>query len=273
MILKLTDLENVFNKFIDDATTTLAASLAFYTALSIGPLLVIFVTITSHFSPSLQEAFLSQTRDLTGPEGAEALNMIITSAKARADLSGFAGFMGVLILLISASLIFGELRFALNKIFNCEPDIQDNNQSYLKLTLIYIKEKTLKMGLALSFLILLIISLYASSFKSEYLIVNVLFSFFFVMLFFSSMFRYITRPRVPWPQAWRGGLLTSALFVFGREVISVYLRESAVGSAYGAAGSVIVLMAWIYYTSLIILCGAQFSSILIKPKKRNASNV
>ena len=110
-------IENFIRKFTQDETTTLAASLAFYTALSLAPLVILFVTISSQFSPELQKNFVAQTQNVMGREGAAAVEMIIDSAKTRTDLTSVASVVGVLTLLLSASLIFGELRGALNRIF------------------------------------------------------------------------------------------------------------------------------------------------------------
>lgn len=109
--------ETFFEKFFRDETTSLAASLSFYTALSLAPLLILFVSIAAQFSTQLQSDFLLQVRSLVGPEAATAIEMVIVNAKTRPDLTSVASIFGILTLLSAASLIFGELRTALNRIF------------------------------------------------------------------------------------------------------------------------------------------------------------
>jgi membrane protein len=271
MILNTAHLEHFFDKFVEDETTTLSASLAFYTALSMAPLLIIFVALTSRVSPSLQETFLLEAQELIGEEGATSLDMIIDAAKARSDLSTIAGWLGAVTLLISASLVFGELRFALNKIFHCRKN-ENADSSFVSIVFSFLKERLLHIGLTLSFLITMIVSVVAASFKSDYALLNFFVSFIFSNIFFSSIFRFMPYPRTPWLQALLGGIVTAALFVLGKELIGLYLGKSAVGSAYGAAGSVVVLMVWIYYSTLITLVGAQLSAQLsaqlIKPLRK-----
>src|SRR4051812_29185174 len=117
MAAALKFLDRFIHKFSKDETTTLAASLAFYTALSLAPLVILFVTISSQFSLELQNNFVSEAEHVVGQEGAAAFDMIIQSAKTRPDLTSLASILGVLTLLLSASMIFGELRAALNRIF------------------------------------------------------------------------------------------------------------------------------------------------------------
>jgi membrane protein len=268
MKLPESQIKRFFEKFIDDETTTLAASLAFYTALSMAPLVIIFVSLTTHIGPSLQETFLREARDMVGGEGASSIRMIIDAANARADLSSLAGWLGAGVLLFSASLVFGELRFALNKIFRRTPATQSSPETFFELLKTLVKERFLHIGLALGFLVALVLSVIAASYRTDYKVVNFFVSWVFSILFFSSLFRFMPRPRTPWLQSYLGGTVTATFFLIGKELIALYLRKSAIGSAYGAAGSVVVLMVWIYYSALITLIGAQLSSILITPLRR-----
>lgn len=263
--------QNFLNKFTQDETTTLAASLAYYTALSMAPLLILFVTIASQFSPELQRDFVTQTQSVVGEEGAAAVKMVIDGAKDRPDLTSVASIFGVVTLLLSASLIFGELRAALNRIFGVRPK-QDTAPGWFGTVFNTVKAKVLQMGLVLCTIMLLIASLIASSvisgtaatdFKEWAWMINLIVSFIFYIGLFTIMFRYLPDRRQGWECAIRGGALTAFLFVIGKEVLGIYLGRSAIGSAYGAAGSLIVLLVWVYYSSLITFIGAQVSSILM----------
>jgi membrane protein len=262
-------------KFSKDETTTLAASLAFYTALSLAPLVILFVTISSQFSLELQNSFVSEAGSVVGHEGAAAFDMVIGSAKTRPDLTSIAGLAGVITLLLSASLIFGELRSALNRIFDVAPR-PARQSTYVRAAWGVVHEHVLHIGVALCFIMILIFSLAASSIinsaetgsKSFMTAINIGLSLFSYVVLFSLTFRYLPDRRQPWRRAVRGGALTALLFTLGKEVIGIYLGNSAIGSAYGAAGSVIVLLVWVYYSTLITFVGAQVSALLIPPKKR-----
>lgn len=262
--------ENFLAKFFKDETTTLAASLAFYTALSLAPLVILFVTITAQISPELQQTFLAESQSIVGPEAAKTFEMVISGARERTDLSSIAGFFGVATLLLSAGLIFGELRTALNRIFCVRPPA-DLDNSFFHMVARFLRERVLHVGIALSFIFVLIVSLITSSIitmltgyehRGMVSLANITVTLCFYIMIFTITFRYLPDKHQPWRRALRGGALTAVLFVLGKEVIALYLGRSAIGSAYGAAGSLIVLLVWVYYSTLITFVGAQVSSLI-----------
>lgn len=262
--------ENFVNKFLKDETTTLAASLAFYTALSLAPLVILFVTITARISPELQQSFIAESQAIVGPEAAKTIEIVIAGATERTDLTSIAGFFGILTLLFSAGLIFGELRTALNRIFCVSPPA-DLDDSYLHIIARFLRERIMHVGLALSFILVLIVSLITSSIitmltgyehRGFLSLVNIGVTLLFYMMMFTITFRFLPDKHQPWRRALRGGALTAALFVLGKELIALYIGRSAIGSAYGAAGSLIVLLVWVYYSTLITFIGAQVSSLI-----------
>jgi membrane protein len=268
-------IRNFLAKFSKDQTTTLAASLAFYTALSLAPLVILFVTISSQFSLELQNNFVSEAEFVVGSEGAAAFDMIIESAKTRPDLTSIASLVGVLTLLLSASMIFGELRNALNRIFEVAPRAAPK-PGYFRKAWAVAREHILHVGFALCFILILILSLAASSIinaaesntNSAAAVINIVLSLISYVILFALTFRYLPDRRQPWRRAIRGGALTAVLVVFGTEIIGLYLGNTAIGSAYGAAGSVIVLLVWVYYSTLITFVGAQVSALLIPIRRK-----
>lgn len=257
-------------KFSKDDTTTLAASLAFYTALSLAPILILFVTISSHLSDDLQQAFTDQARLLVGNDAAVAVEMVIEGAKNRKDLTSFGNLFGGITLLLSASLIFSQLRATLNKIFDVR-EIGSDEEGYGRIALNYVRYRILNMGFALTFVFALVISLLASSVISAYLpsqqktlmiLADILISTIFFSALFTIAYRYLPAIHLAWKRALVGGILSAILFVLGKQVIGGYLGRSAIGSSYGAAGSVIVLLAWVYYSALITFVGAQISALI-----------
>ena len=262
--------EKFITKFFADDTTTLAASLAFYTALSLAPLLILFVTVSAQLSDRLMHSFISQVQDIVGEDGAHAVEMVVNSAKTRPDLSSFAGSMGVFTLLVSASLIFGQLRVTLNRIFNIAGNDSPVNR-IVPLIFSFFRERILHIGLAISFIISLIVSLGVTAQLGALvhpesllmlIVMNVGATVLFYVILFTLIFRYLPDRRLPWSWAVQGGALTAVLFVVGKELIGIYLGRSAVGSSYGAAGSLIVLLVWVYYSALITFVGAQVSALL-----------
>jgi membrane protein len=264
-------LTSLFDRFSVTQTTTLAASLSYYTALSLAPLLILFISISSKLDKHLQQTFIGQMRGLVGNDAAKAFELVIQNAKERPDLASISGIVGVLTLLLSASLIFGELRSALDQIFELKIPPTDEKQSAWQSIVNFLKKRIFHVGLVLSFLFIMIVSLMLSSVISATLnsektlwgALNILISFGFYVGIFSLLFRYLPDSRIKWHQALKGGAITALLFVIGKELIGLYLGNSAIGSAYGAAGSLIVLLVWVYYSAIITFLGAHVSSLLL----------
>ena len=257
------------NRFHEKKTTTWAASLAYYTALSLAPLLMLFLLISSQFSYDLKKNFLSQIHSLMGNEAASAIESVIQNAKARPDLMSISGIVGVLTLLLSSSLIFGELRSALNVIFDVE--IKDEDHPILHRTWLFVKVRIFQMGLVLGFLFIMIVSLVISTVITSTVTIagspvmtaiNILTSAVLYIMLFAILFHFLPEARPSWRRSFQGGAITAFLFVVGKELIGLYLGHSAISSSYGAAGSFLVLLAWVYYTTLIIFVGAHVSFVL-----------
>ncbi|MEZ0392227.1 MAG: YihY/virulence factor BrkB family protein [Pseudobdellovibrionaceae bacterium] len=262
-------ISSFFDRFQKDHTTTLASSLAYYTALSLAPLVILFVTLSSKLGSDLQSAFLSQVQGVVGADAAKTFEIVIQNAKERPDLATASGIFGALTLLLSASLIFGEMKEALNLIFR-NPTRTAPKGSKLKGLLHFLETRLFNASLALSFILIMIVSLIASSIisanfsdQANWRWVNIGISYLSYIGIFSLIYRFLPSPHIPWKASFQGGLLTAFLFVVGKEVISLYLGRSALGSSYGAAGSIIVLLVWVYYSALITFAGAHVSSLLL----------
>ena len=234
-----------------------------------------FVTFAAKISEDLQRDFVEQVQNLVGANAAVAVQTVITGAKTRPDLTSIAGAFGVLTLLISASLFFGELRTALNRIFEVAPRPR-RFSGIGGIAWTVLTDQILHITFALMFIFAVIVSLLVSSFISAAiddeiraiaLLLNVIVSSVFYVALFTCTFRYLPDRHQPWKRALRGGAFTSVLFVLGKELIGIYLGKSALGSAYGAAGSVVVLLAWVYYSTLITFIGAQLSTVVTRGRK------
>lgn len=271
--MKIKKFADIFiDRFVDCNTMTWAASVAFYTALSLAPLLIIFLAIVASMGVELQVEFLQEAQNLLGPLAAQAIEGIIANAQDRVDLLSWAGFFGGATLMLSGSLIFGELRAALSVILGIEKEVEE--VGVFKAVLKYLKSRILQMGLAFAFLFVMVVSLMISTIISSYfrieslpfetltMLLNIGVSLLVYVMIFTNLFHFLPMPHLPWKTSLCAGFFTSILFVIGKELVGLYLGNSVLGSAYGAAGSIVVLLAWVYYTAVIIFTGAHLAYVL-----------
>ena len=259
----------------------LGAALAFYTLLSMAPLLLLVVTIVAFvFGQSgAQQRIVGQVRELAGPQGAQTVqNMLRT---AHQPSSGFiAGATGIATLLFGASGVFGELRDALNTI--C--DVKVTGTGGWKGMAIH---RLLSFGIVLGIGFLLLVSLVVSAaiataakFFSDMVpihpaileVINFGISFGMITCLFALMFKYVPDAKVDWRDTWTGATATAFLFTIGKVLLGFYLGIASVGSAYGAAGSLVAVIVWVYYSAQIFLFGAEFTFVYAEEDRatRNA---
>jgi membrane protein len=264
-------LRAAFNSWSDHNAPRLGAALAFYTLLSLAPLVILVVALVSIFlgHSAAQEQFLAQVRDTAGDAAAQAVrSMLQTSAQPAA--SSFATLVGVATLLFGASGVFGELRAALNTMWDVKPS---QNSGLLTI----VRERLVSFGIVLAVGFLLLVSLLASAllaalekFSATLLpappfvlnSINGLISLVAISLLFAVIFRFVPETAVFWRDVWAGALATAFFFTIGKDLLGIYLGRASVGSAYGAAGSLVVLTVWVYYSALIFLFGAELTRLL-----------
>ena len=257
-----------FSAWTKHEAPTLGAALAFYTILSLAPLVVLVVSIVALIfgRSTAQHELLGQVQSLIGQQGSEAVKGIIDHAQKPA--SGiFASIVSVITLLFGASGVFGQLRSALNKMW----DVQPKSAGGLWGT---IKQNVFSFGMVLAVGFLLMVSLVVSAALAaigKYFggllpmpefalqILNFLVSFAGISVLFALILRYVPDTRTPWKDLWVGSMMTALLFTIGKFLIGIYLGKAAVGSAYGAAGSLVAVLVWVYYSAMIFLFGAEFT--------------
>ena len=264
----LTVLKEAFVCWNKHEAPRLGAALAFYTILSMSPLVILIVAITglvlSH--TTVQTDILNEVRNMVGPQGARAVGaMLASTQRPAAGILGAAA--GMLSLLFGASGVFGELRSDLNKVWEVQPE--ETSSIWLM-----IRERVFSFGMVLSIGFLLMVSLLVStalaamsSFFSGVLpipapviaAINFLISFGGIAVLFGLIFKFVPAIRTPWRLLWPGSIVTALLFTIGKSLIGLYLGKASVGSTYGAAGSIIVLIVWVYYSAQIFLFGAEFT--------------
>ena len=251
-------LKHAFVGFIDDDVFTLAAALAFYTALSFAPLLVLSLWLTASQGPAIRDAIIEQIGTLGGAEAQSTAEAIIENAHSEPTLGSVAGIIGIVVLVLGASAVFAQLQASLNVIWKVDAPPSSGIVTWLRRRVVSIGlfGATL-FELAVSLVISAVLAIFLSNTGYVWQIVNHVVSLGVLTLLFASLFRYLPDVRLQWRDTLAGGFVTSALFALGKLVIGVYLAGSNLGGAYGSAGSIIVFLAWVYYSSMIFLFGAE----------------
>ena len=257
-------------KWSADRCPTLAASLALYTVLSLAPLLIVAVAVAGLlFGAEAARGELTRQFDaLVGRDGSAAVQAILASANKKG--SSIAGaVLGVVVLFFGASGVFVELQDSLNAIWEVKPK---PGSGFFTM----VRQRLLSFAMVLGVGFLLLVSLVVSAalsvaggfFQSHlpgggYLwsAVNFAVSLGVVTLLFALIFKLVPDAKIAWRDVWVGAAITSLLFALGKALIGLYLGRAAVGSAYGAAGSLVVLVVWVYYSSQILLLGAEFTRV------------
>lgn len=253
----------LINGFIGHDLMTLSGALAFFTALSLAPLILILVAVVGLMGENSQIHLLSQIENLMGEQAAAAITSIVNSANDKPELGSIAGIIGGVVLLFAASGVFAQLQSSLNVIWHAEDKVHSGLWGWLR-------KRLLSMGMVISLGFLAIVSLGASAalaffFQQQgevWKVINGFASLGVFSLLFGVIFKYLPDVKLSWRNALVGGIATAVLFTFGKYMIGFYLGKSAVGSAYGAAGSLIVLLVWVYYSALIVFSGAEITRIL-----------
>jgi membrane protein len=197
-------------------------------------------------------------------------------------MAGIAGIAGMVTLLFSAGAIFGELRMSLNKIFQVDKSkLEHPDESFLRSTWRFLKDKLFNMGMVLAFVFISIVSLLVSSALSFFLkgdvavlgqTVNFLVSLAVFGLLFGSLYYFLPQTKISAKIAITSGVITGLLFSLGKSLIGLYLGQSAVGSMYGAAGSLIVVLVWVYYSSAVIFVSAEIANEICKEDKNEKAS-
>jgi membrane protein len=271
--LRAADLRQVIRQslvswFKDDAPS-MGAAIAFYTLFAIAPILLIFIWVAGEFiRPDIvRHDILEQLRIILGDAGAAAVGDLLGSAKY-SGRSGFSTAAGIVAVFVGATSVFAELQNALHRIWRTPP------RSVVEGLWQALRARLLSFGLVLGIGFLLLVSLIASAaleglgswvgtlvaeWHGVVLTLDVLLGFVMTTILFAMIFKYVPREEIAWGDVWVGALVTALLFTAGKWVIIVYLGRVAFASAYGVAGSFLVLLLWVYYSAQIFLLGAEFT--------------
>ena len=258
-----------FNEFFEDKAPRLGAALAYYAAFSIAPLLILLVAMVGFFfkGDTLVQV-QTEIAVLAGDNAADAIVATIRGVKSSPG-GATATVLSVITLIIGATGMFGQLQDAMNTIWEVTPKPR-------RIWMDVLRTRLLSFALVLAIGILLLASLFLSAFlaaASRYFqhvypmtgpvwpLVDFGVSFAITTMLFAAVFKILPDVYVAWRDVWLGAAVTAALFAIGKIGIGLYLGRSSFASAYGAAGSFLVMLAWVYYSSQILFFGAEFTQV------------
>jgi membrane protein len=258
--------------FFGDGCATMAAALSFNTFFSLPALLTLLLALVGRIADPAQveRAIVAQVGRLIGPASATQIAGIISNAHRSAHAASVATIVSLVALTIGATGAFAQLQLALNKAWGVKPDPHRNQIR------VFLVKRVFSFGILITVAFLLLVSLALSTVISAISsalttrfgvppallqTVTAIGSFLVIALLFAAMFRYVPDARISWRDVRAGALGTALLFVLGRTLIGLYLGKSDPGSVYGAAGSLALVLIWVYYTSMILLLGAEFTKL------------
>jgi membrane protein len=265
-----------FQDWKEDKASRLSAALAYYTIFSLAPMLLIILAVTSIFfsRDAVQDQVLNQVEGLVGAEGRLFLSDLLTSASSPAR--GILGtIVGVVTLIFGALGVFNELHNALNTIWEVEEE-EETRSGFIEGIKKILFGRLLSFGMILGIGFLLLVSLVISAALSamqetignaiplsEILlqILNLIISVGVITVLFALIFKFLPDAEIAWRDVWLGAFVTALLFSLGKFLIGLYLGNSTVGSSFGAAGSLVLLLLWMYYSAQILLFGAEFTQV------------
>jgi membrane protein len=263
-------LKESFKEWNDDDALSLGAALAYYTIFSLAPMLLIAISVAGLVfgREAAQGELVGQMRGLVGQQGAEAIQTMVANAGKQG--SGVLGtIIGIVTILFGATGVFAQLQSSLNKIWNVEAKPGKGIWSFLR-------NRILSFGMVLGIGFLLLVSLAVSAAiaaldtyvtgifpGAEVLIgiVTAVFGLAVITFLFAMIFRFLPDVKIAWKDVWVGAVTTSVLFLIGKVLIGLYLGNSSVASTYGAAGSLVILLLWIYYSTQILFFGAEITQV------------
>jgi len=259
----------LLRRFIDADIPTQSAALALYAILSLAPLLLLLVWLTSALLPGAQDAVMAQIRLLAGPEAEDVARTIVKNARAQPDTGSIAGWWSVALLFAGATAVFAQLQDALNRIFRTDA-------TRLSGALEWLRKRVFSLGLvfAMGFLLLVsmtvntVLQLAFARFDWILPLVASLAAWLVYAIGFALMYHFLPDRSVGWRRACEGGAITATLFVLGRAAIAWYLERFNPASAYGAMGALLLALVWIYYAAVIVFLGALMTAVMDERAKQ-----
>lgn len=268
-------LKTTFKSWNDKDPFRQSAVIAYYAIFSIPGLLVLIITVAGYFygTTNVNDNIMGQISDTIGPDAAQQVsNMLEKSTAEKSTVWG--SIIGVAVLLFGSTAVFVELQKTFNQIWKVELKVQKEGIMAL------VRARLFSFGLILAIAFLLTISLVISTLLSSmgtwlkaythdstiilYNIINFVFSLAIISVLFALMFKILPDAKIKWKHVWMGGIVTGLLFTIGKTLLAYYFSTSDPGSIYGVAGSLILILLWVSYSSMILFFGAEFTATYAK---------
>jgi membrane protein len=264
-------LKTAAEEFSADNATKLAASLAYYTIFSIGPMLLVIISLTGLFVERevVTTEITEQLKEFLGSSGAEFVLQVIANMQTQGNAATFS-IIGFVVLIFGASGVFIEIQSSINYIWSIRAKPK---KGWLK----FVTNRLLSFSLIVGIGFLMVVTLFVNTLVDLFTArlqefiggnnvilikaINLGFLFLVISFLFAVVYKVLPDAYISWKDALVGSSFTGFLFLAGKFVIGIYLTYSNVGSAYGAAASVIVLLTWVYYSSMILYYGAEFTKV------------
>lgn len=266
--------KEVAREFHADDCLSMAAAIAYYTVFSLAPLLVIVIVVAGLFvSPEqASDAVHGQFAGLVGAAGADQIRTMVEAVQANPGGNVVARILGVIAVLFGGTGVMLQLQMALNRAWNVTPDPKRGGVRH------FLMKRVLSLAMILAIAFLLLVSLVVTALLSAVAsrassllpqgmtwataeLVNFGVSLVVVTAMFTAIFKFMPEARIRWRDVAVGGFVTGLLFSLGKAAIGVYLGNSNVGSAYGTASSLAIVLVWVYYSAVILLVGAEFTQV------------
>lgn len=261
--------------WMDDYAPSMGAAIAFYTVFSLAPLVMIVIGIAGFFwgEEAVRGELLRQIGAMVGENGATTIEGVIRSGSQESEQGIAAGLISVVVLMVGATTVFAELQSALDRIWEV-PEKEKKTGIWNLL-----RSRLLSLGLVLSLAFLLLVSLVVSTLLSALggwlgtlmpgwetvlQILNILVSFSILTVLFAMIYKFMPQAEVAWRDVWTGAVVTALMFEIGKLLIGLYVGKTAVASSYAAAGSLVVVLIWVYYAAQVFLLGAEFTWVYSK---------
>lgn len=262
---------DAFFQWLDDNPFQMGAALAYYTLFSIAPLLLIAIAVAGSVfgREASQDQIIGAIQDLVGFQSARAIQAMIESAGQRPDSGFFATAAGMILLLLGAAGVVGQMQDSLNAIWRV---VRKTGRGIMG----FVRDRLVSYTMVLAVGFLLVVSLVVSAVLTAVSgivggfltidaatahILDLVVSFAIITLLFAVIYKYVPDVRIAWRDVWMGAATTSLLFSAGKVLIGFYLGHSTVTSIYGAAGSLVTLLLWVYYSSLMFFFGAELTQV------------
>ena len=270
LLLKIT-----FSQWRQDQASVMAAALAYYTVFSLAPLLIIVIAIAGAVfgEQAAKGELVMQMQGLIGKEGAQLIQTAIENASQLDPSQGpIPTLINIILLLSGASVIFGQLQQSLNRIWKVEPKPGNG-------LIDFVRQRLLSFSMVLVIAFLLLVSLVISTilvilgnylrdlvpgFTYLWHLLNFFVSLGIVTLLFAMMFKILPDAKIAWKDVWMGAALTALLFDIGKFLLGLYLGKTSLASAYGAAGSLVIILTWVFYSAQILFLGAEFTQVYVR---------